>query len=171
MCAANRNACLAITAHNPRIALTHQELLPIIWRHDAKGDIRCNLATIPGRAYRQKGGLQRRHRDGQLSFDDFNRALEAPLHLARQTDVRASRGVIREVIEGLRALGLVEGPDATVAGPRKPAVCLVFSLRAGGRGGRVFGRKRLREVSGRGPRVSAAQFGACRGLPSGAGVR
>lgn len=54
--------------------------------------------------------LLERHQVGKLKFDDFNRALEAPYHLSDQTDVRASKATVAHVIEGLRKLGLVDGP-------------------------------------------------------------
>lgn len=52
-----------------------------------------------------------RYRSGKLKYDDFNRALEAPLHLARQTYARANKNLIGDIIKGLRELGLVEGPE------------------------------------------------------------
>lgn len=59
--------------------------------------------------------LQERYDSGELTFDDFNRALEAPLHLDNQSEVRASASTTARIIEGQRALGLVAGPPGKSA--------------------------------------------------------
>ena len=56
-----------------------------------------------------------RHLEGRLRFKDFNRALEAPMHLDRQCEARGSRETTAQIIEGLRQLRLVSGPQGASA--------------------------------------------------------